>query len=234
MKSNEKRTILIIDDESKIIEVVKSFLELKGYAVLTAENGEHGYDLFKNNPVSLVLLDLMLPGISGEELCMTIRKHSRIPIIMLTAKVTESDLVNGLDYGADDYITKPFGLKELYARIEAVLRRSSEDLTPLYQKNIFGNGDLVIDYASRVVLKQQKVVTFTPNEFRIFSSLIKFPNKTFTREELIEIALGSDFEGFDRAIDSHIKNIRQKIETDQKNPIYVITVHGIGYKFGGI
>jgi len=135
---NEKPTILIIDDEAKIIEIVRTFLESKGYKVITAENGELGFELFKKNPVSLVLLDLMLPGISGEEVCMKIRQLSRIPIIMLTAKVTEADLINGLDYGADDYITKPFGLKELNARMEAVLRRSKDDLTPLYQKSIYG------------------------------------------------------------------------------------------------
>jgi DNA-binding response OmpR family regulator len=229
----EQQTILIIDDEAKIIEIVKTFLESKGYKVITAENGEIGFELFKWNPISLVLLDLMLPGISGEEVCMKIRQLSRIPIIMLTAKVTEADLVNGLDYGADDYITKPFGLKELYARMEAVLRRSKSDLAPLYQKSIFGNLDLVIDFENRKVTKKQNSVNFTPNEFKIFTSLIKFPNKTFTREELIQIALGDDFEGYDRAVDSHIKNIRQKIETDPKNPVYIITVHGIGYKFGG-
>lgn len=230
---NEKPTILIIDDEVKIIEVVKTFLESKGYKVITADNGEVGFDLFKKNPVSLVLLDLMLPGISGEEVCVKIRQFSRIPIIMLTAKVTEADLVNGLEYGADDYITKPFGLKELNARIEAVLRRSNDDLTPLYQKSAFGNSDLVVDFENRLVTKKSNPVNFTPNEFRIFASLVKFPNKTFTREELIEIALGEDFEGYDRAVDSHIKNIRQKIETDPKNPVYILTVHGVGYKFGG-
>lgn len=230
---NEKLTILIIDDESKIIEVVRSFLEAKGFQVLSAENGELGLELFRKNPVSLVLLDLMLPGISGEEICIRIRQSSRVPIIMLTAKVTEADLVTGFDFGADDYITKPFGLKELYARIEAVLRRSSNDLNPLFQKIVFGNSDLVVDLENRSVLKQQVPVNFTPNEYRIFASLVKFPNKTFTREELIGIALDADFEGYDRAIDNHIKNIRQKIETDPRNPVYIVTVYGVGYKFGG-
>lgn len=230
---NEKPTILIIDDEVKIIEIVKTFLESKGYFVLTAENGEDGFELFKSNPITLVLLDLMLPGISGEELCMKIRQTSRIPIVMLTAKITETDLVNGFDYGADDYITKPFGLKELNVRIEAVLRRSTTDLTPLFQKSRFGDDDLVIDFERRIVLKKGQIVSLTPNEYKIFIALIKFPNKTFTRDELIQTALGQDFEGFDRAVDSHIKNIRQKIETDSKKPVYIITVHGIGYKFGG-
>jgi len=230
---NEKPTILIIDDETKIIEIVKTFLESKGFSVLTAENGEDGYDLFKRNIITLILLDLMLPGISGEELCTKIRQVSRVPIIMLTAKIAEADLVNGFDYGADDYITKPFGLKELYVRIEAVLRRSTSDLTPLFQKIRFGDDDLVIDFENRNVMKKGMPVALTPNEYKLFISLLKFPNKTFTRDELIQTALGKDFEGFDRAVDSHIKNIRQKIEKDPKNPIYIVTVHGIGYKFGG-
>ncbi|MDP2813913.1 MAG: response regulator transcription factor [Erysipelotrichaceae bacterium] len=230
---NEKPTILIIDDEVKIIEIVKTFLESRGYLVLTAENGEDGLEMFKRNSITLVLLDLMLPGISGEEICIKIRQTSRVPIIMLTAKITETDLVNGFDYGADDYITKPFGLKELNVRIEAVLRRSISDLTPLFQKSIFGDDDLVIDFESRIVLKKGQPVTLTPNEYKIFVALIKFPSKTFTRDELIQAALGQDFEGYDRAVDSHIKNIRQKIETDSKKPVYIITVHGIGYKFGG-
>ncbi|KAF0222712.1 MAG: two component transcriptional regulator [Erysipelotrichaceae bacterium] len=230
---NDKPMILIIDDEAKIIEIVKAFLETKGFKVLFAETGEIGFELFKKNSIALVLLDLMLPGISGEELCIKMRQTSRVPIIMLTAKVTEADLVNGFDYGADDYITKPFGLKELYVRIEAVLRRSKSDLVPLFQKSKFGDNDLVIDFENRMVMKKLQPVNFTPNEYKIFMSLIKFPNKTFTRDELIQIALGQDFEGFDRAVDSHIKNIRQKIETDPKNPVYIITVHGIGYKFGG-
>jgi len=233
MNIDNKGTILIIDDEKNIIEVVATFLRSKGFQVLSAENGEIGYELFKNNPISMVLLDLMLPGISGEELCMKIRQSSRVPIIMITAKVTEMDLVTGLNFGADDYITKPFGLKELSARIEAVLRRSQNDLVPLYQKSIFGNGDLIVDYENRTVTKNQTQVNFTPNEFKIFTTLIKYPSKTFTREELIELALSDDFEGYDRAIDSHIKNLRQKIETDPRNPVYILTMHGVGYKFGG-
>lgn len=230
---NDKPTILIIDDEVKIIEIVKTFLESRGYLVLTAENGEDGLELFKRNSITLILLDLMLPGISGEEICIKIRQTSRVPIIMLTAKITETDLVNGFDYGADDYITKPFGLKELNVRIEAILRRSKSDLAPLFQKSIYGDDDLIIDFESRIVLKKGQPINLTPNEYKIFVALIKFPSKTFTRDELIQAALGQDFEGFDRAVDSHIKNIRQKIETDSKKPVYIITVHGIGYKFGG-
>ncbi len=233
MKNIKKGTILIIDDEPKIVDVLKSFLQSKEFTVLSAEDGEKGLALFESNPVSLILLDLMLPGISGESLCRTIRKTSRIPIIMLTAKIQESDVINGFDYGADDYITKPFSLKELCARVEAVLRRSQNDIFPLYLKNDFNEGDLTVDFENRIVKKRQSMVFLTPNEYKIFIALVKYPNKIFTREELIHIALGEEFEGYDRAIDSHIKNIRQKIETDPKNPDYITTVHGIGYKFGG-
>lgn len=230
---DEKPTILIIDDEIKILEIVKTFLESKGYNVLCAITGEDGLAQFYNFSPVLIFLDLMLPGISGEQVCQKIRETSSVPIIMLTAKVSEEDLVSGLDYGADDYITKPFGLKELYARMEAVLRRTSNKSPLFYQKNINGLSDLMVDLENRLVFKQSNPVNLTPNEFKLFATLFKYPNKTFTRQELIEFSLGDDFEGFDRAVDSHIKNIRQKIEADPRNPSYIITVHGIGYKFGG-
>lgn len=223
--------ILAVDDEVKILEVIKAFLESKGFIVFTAENADQALEIFNNEQISLIILDLMLPGMSGEEICKTIRKKSRVPIIMLTAKADEADMIEGLGIGADDYITKPFSLKALHARIEAVLRRSSNDL--LFNKCSFNNGELEIDFESRSVRKNNLDVKLTPNEFKILKALVKYPNKVFTREELINIALGSDFEGYDRAIDSHIKNIRQKIETDPKNPVYLLTVHGVGYKFGG-
>lgn len=227
------KNILVVDDEPMILEVVCSLLESKGYQVTFTENGKQALELFDKNNFSLVLLDLMLPDISGEEVCKTIRKKSRIPIIMLTAKVDEEDIVDGLFLGADDYITKPFGLKELSARIEAVLRRSEHDLIPLSVRNSWGHGDLMIDFNKNIVQKKGHQITLTPREWNILSALIKYPGKVFTREELIELALKNDFEGYDRAIDSHIKNIRQKIEDDPRNPIYVVTVHGLGYKFGG-
>ena len=142
-------------------------------------------------------------------------------------------MLKGLNIGADDYITKPFSLKALYARIEAVLRRSSDDPVPLYNKIAFNNGDLEVDFESRTIKKNLEEINLTPNEFKILGALIKYPNKVFTREDIIKVALGDEFEGYDRAVDSHIKNIRQKIESDPKNPVYVLTIYGIGYKFGG-
>jgi DNA-binding response OmpR family regulator len=228
------KKILVVDDEEKIIEVISALLKSKGLTVFTAQNGEEAFAILERENISLVLLDLMLPGMSGEEICRTIRKSSRVPIIMLTAKVSEGDMLEGLGIGADDYITKPFSLKELYARIEAVLRRSSDDLLPLYNKSSFKDGDLEIDFESHSVRKNKTDVKLTPNEFKILSALIHFPNKLFTRDELISIAFGEEFEGYDRTVDTHIKNLRQKIESDPKNPLYVLTIHGVGYKFGGV
>lgn len=230
---NQLKKILVVEDEEKIRDVVKSFLESKGFTVILAEDGKKALELFERENISMVLLDLMLPKISGEEVCITLRKKSRVPIIMLTAKSNEADMLTGLGIGADDYITKPFSLKALYARMEAVMRRSSDDILPLMTRRSYQDEDLIIDFESHTILKQSEEVKLTPNEFKILATLVKYPNKVFTREELITAAFGTEFEGFDRTIDSHIKNLRQKIETDPRNPIYVKTIHGVGYKFGG-
>ncbi len=233
MVKNEVKNILVVDDEPKIVEVVSALLTNKGFRVFSAENGSEALDIFGHQNIALVILDLMMPGLSGEEVCVQIRKKSRVPIIMLTAKIEEENVVLGLGLGADDYITKPFGLKELYARVEALLRRASDDLLPLTVRNSWNHGDLVIDFEKGVLLKQNNTFMLTPSELKILSALVKYPGKVFTREELISIALGDDFDGYDRAIDSHVKNIRQKIEDDAKNPVYILTVHGLGYRFGG-
>lgn len=230
---DDGKKVLIVDDEMKIIEVIKALLENKGFIVFMAENAKKAFNIFEKENISLIILDLMLPDMSGEDICSIIRKKSRVPIIMLTAKVDEEDKLNGLGIGADDYMTKPFSLKELYARIEAVLRRSQDVFKPLYEKGYFRNDDLVIDFQSHVVKKKKLEINLTPNEFKILVTLIKYPNKVFTRNELIVSALGDEFEGYDRVIDSHIKNIRQKIEDNPKDPVYLLTVHGVGYKFGG-
>ncbi len=227
------KKILVVEDEEKILEVVKSFLESKGFTVLAARNGRTALEIFDQESVGLVLLDLMIPEVSGEEVCRTLRKKSKVPVIMLTAKSGEADLLQGLGIGADDYITKPFSFKSLYARIEAVLRRSAEDLSEMYSKASFYNEDLTIDYVSRCVTKAGNEVRLTPNEYKLLITLARNPNRVFNREELITSAFGEEFEGYDRTIDSHIKNLRQKIEADPKNPCYVKTVHGVGYRFGG-
>ena len=227
------RNILIVDDETMMREAVASYLEKQGYYVFQAENGQQALDLMEKEVISFVLLDLMLPDISGEELCSRIRKQSRVPIIMLTAKTMEDDMLNGLNLGADDYITKPFSLKNLYARIQAVWRRSDHDLKPLTEKFSWNDGDLVIDYNRKEVLKKGENISLTPIEWKILSAFTKYPQKVFTRDELITAAFDMDFSGYDRVIDTHIKNLRKKIEDDPKNPIYLCTIHGIGYKFGG-
>jgi DNA-binding response OmpR family regulator len=230
---NKYKKILVVDDEEKILEVVRALLESKGFTVFCAVNGKQATEILEHESISLVLLDLMMPGMSGEEVCRAIRKKSRIPVIMLTAKADEADIIDGLGIGADDYITKPFSLRELYARIEAVLRRSGGDLVPLYNRSSYNGGDLEIDFESRTVRKNKNEVKLTPNEYKILAALIKYPGKIFTRDELISTALGDEFDGYDRAVDSHIKNLRQKIESNPKNPVYILTVHGVGYKFGG-
>jgi DNA-binding response OmpR family regulator len=227
------KNILAVDDEPKILEVVVSFLENRGFAVFAAETGVRALEIFDRENIALVLLDLMLPDIRGEDVCRAIRRKSRAPIIMLTAKVEEENLLEGLGIGADDYITKPFSLKELGARVEAALRRASDDLVPLIVKNSFRGGDLIVDFEKNVVKKRGQDVFLTPSEMKILAALVKYPGKAFTRRELISIVFGDDFDSYDRAIDSHIKNLRQKIEDDSKNPDYVLTIHGLGYKFGG-
>lgn len=225
--------ILVVDDEVKIAAVVRSYLEKSGYEVFEAYDCAQAQALMDSNQPDLMILDLMLPDMSGEEFCRVVRKQSRIPIIMLTAKVEESDILQGLDIGADDYVTKPFSVRQLVARVQALLRRSAAEPVPLSNQLCFNDRDLVIEPQKHEVRKKGELLNLTPNEFKILMTLVTYPNKVFTREELIVAALGIDFEGFDRTVDSHIKNLRQKIETETKNPRYILTVHGIGYRFGG-
>lgn len=230
---NNAKKILVVDDEVKIVEVVRSYLNYSGYDVFEAYNAKQAFELFEKINPSAVILDLMLPDMTGEEICRQLRKHSRVPVIMLTAKVEEEDILRGLDIGADDYVTKPFSPKQLVARVNALLRRVSGDPVLLINTVSFNENDLVIDNLSYEVRKNGNTVSITPNEYKILLTMTKYPKKTFTREELINMALGENFDGFDRTIDTHIKNLRQKIETDPKSPKYIITVHGIGYRFGG-
>ena len=230
----KNKTILVVDDEVKITEVVKSYLENSGYKAMCAFNGTQALGLFDKLSPALVVLDLMLPDMSGEDICREIRKKSRVPIIMLTAKIEDADIISGLGIGADDYLTKPFSPKQLVARVEAVLRRVSTEAVPLTSEFSFNDGELVIDGLRHEVRKDGNSISLTPNEYSILMTMAKYPTKAFTREELIEFALGDDFDGFDRIIDTHIKNIRQKLGDDGRTPRYIFTVHGTGYKFGGV
>ena len=228
-----RQTVLIVDDEKGIVEVVRDYLLNAGFHVLEAYNGRDALALFDQMAPDLVVLDLMLPDITGEEVCRVIRRKSRVPIIMLTAKVAEADLLKGFNLGADDYVTKPFSPRQLLARVQAILRRVSDEAYTLSDQLSFNHGDLVIDSLRHEVRKAGETVALTPIEFKILASMGKYPTKVFTREELISLALEDDYQGNDRVIDSHIKNIRQKIEDDTRDPRYIQTVHGVGYKFGG-
>ena len=228
-----RQTVLIVDDEKGIVEVVRDYLSNAGFHVLEAYNGRDALALFDQMAPDLLILDLMLPDITGEEVCRVIRRKSRVPIIMLTAKVAEADLLKGFNLGADDYVTKPFSPRQLLARVQAILRRVSDEAYTLSDQLSFNHGDLVIDSLRHEVRKAGETVALTPIEFKILASMGKYPTKVFTREELISLALEDDYQGNDRVIDSHIKNIRQKIEDDTRDPRYIQTVHGVGYKFGG-
>ena len=223
--------VLIVDDEPKIAEVVGSYLRKAGFAPVYASSGAQALELFEKERPCLVVLDLMLPDISGEDVCRKLRARSRVPIIMLTAKVEDADAVKGLGLGADDYVTKPFSPRQLVARVEAVLRRAAGDASPLARVLSFGGDDLLIDAVAGEVRKGGMPVSVTPRELRILRVLAAHPGRVFSRDELIARALGDDFDGFDRTIDAHVKNLRQKIETDPRSPRYILTVHGIGYRF---
>lgn len=228
---NDKFKILIVDDEEKILKVIEAYLIKEGFEVLTAKDGEEALNIFNKELVHLIILDLMLPKISGEEVCTRIRAASSVPIIMLTAKIEEDDKIEGLTIGADDYVTKPFSNRELVSRVKALIRRTYRDNKPLAELLIINNGDLEIDIEKFIVKKQKKNVNLTSNEFKILTALLSNPGQVFSRDQLVNKAFGIDYDGFDRTIDTHIKNIRRKIEDDPKNPRYIVSIYGIGYKF---
>jgi len=232
LRSNmaENETILVVEDEEKIADVLKSYLEREGFSVATAKDGEEALRLHASLSPALVLLDLMLPKRSGEEVCREIRMRNNTPIIMLTAKAEEASILGGLAIGADDYVTKPFSPRQVVARVHALLRRAG---TAQHDELKFDGGWLVVDTTARTVYREGAVITLTPSEYSLLIALVTHPGRTFKRDELIQLALRDDFEGYDRVIDTHIKNLRQKIEPDAKQPRYLVTVHGVGYRFCG-
>lgn len=223
------KKILIIEDEAKIANVVRSYLEREGYQTSIADTGEKALRLIKDS-YDLIILDLMLPDIDGESLCAAVREISDIPILMLTAKSSENDRVKGLGLGADDYIVKPFSARELVARVKAHLRRARKDEDRILS---FNNGLLKIDTQSMQVIKGASRFALTPTEFKILITLAERPQNVFSRSQLVNIVQGFDFEGFDRVIDAHMKNIRHKIEDDMQKPVFIKTVYGAGYRFTG-
>jgi DNA-binding response OmpR family regulator len=221
------KKILVVDDEKKIVEIIKAYLEREGFLTLIAFDGQTALDLALNQHPDLIILDLMLPEISGWDVCRAIRKKSEVPIIMLTARDEVTDKIVGLEMGADDYITKPFDPKELVSRVRAVLRRTESKVIP---KNIIKIAELSIDIEKRQVHRDELAIELTPNEFELLRVMAENPGQVFSRMQLLDKVQGDAYEGYERTIDSHIKNLRKKIEIDPEHPRYIITVYGVGYK----
>jgi DNA-binding response OmpR family regulator len=225
--------VFVVEDDRKIAKVVKVYLEEAGYKVMLFEKGKEAVKaLLKEEPL-LIILDLMLPDTTGEEVCQEIKESGDIPIIMLTSKSSEEERVAGFALGADDYIVKPFSPRELVYRVKALLKRAQKSDLSSAEPMSFNEGALVIDGQSYAVKKHGETVDITPTEFKVLFSLASAPGKVFTREELVDRALGYQFEGYERSIDAHIKNLRQKIEDDPKRPALILTIYGVGYRFSG-
>jgi DNA-binding response OmpR family regulator len=222
------QTILVVDDEPQIVKVLRGYLEKAGFRVLTAADGPQALAQHKREKPDLVLLDLNLPGADGIDVAGRLRSTTNVPIIMVTARVEETDRLVGLEVGADDYITKPFSPREVVARVRAVLRRSSaQPAAPA----MIRAADIEIDAARHQVTRGSETLDLTPTEFAILATLAQEPGRTFTRLQLLEAAQGETFEGYERTVDAHIKNLRAKLERNPKQPEYVVTVFGVGYKF---
>ncbi|GBG08782.1 DNA-binding response regulator [Paenibacillus agaridevorans] len=226
------KTILIVDDEDNIREVIRSYLQKEGYRTIDVETGGEALQCVRSLPVDFVILDLMLPDMEGEQVCQAIRQIDSVPILMLTAKVSQNNRIRGLSVGADDYVLKPFDPREIVARVRTILRRSDDDVL-LADRLTFNHGELMIDSMKQQVFRSGEPVNLTPNEYKILLLLAKYPQRCFQRDELIERVLGHDFEGDVRTIDQHVKNLRHKIESDPKKPVYLVTVYGFGYRFAG-
>ncbi|OIJ18900.1 DNA-binding response regulator [Anaerobacillus alkalidiazotrophicus] len=223
--------ILIVDDEPMIIDVLKAYFERAGYTVYTAFNGADALRMFEQVNPEFLILDLMLPDFSGEEVCKRVRETSDIPIMMLTAKTQEEERINGIVIGADDYLTKPFSPREVVVRVKAILRRTKKEM----KRDLlsFNHKDLVIDLLAKEAIVKGIPITLTPFEFKLLVALAEFPGRVYSRLDLLEKVQNESFEGYERSVDVHIKNLRKKVELDTKNPEYIITVFGMGYKYGG-
>jgi DNA-binding response OmpR family regulator len=222
------KTVLVVEDEPQIAQIVRDYLQHAGFVVVTAADGAEAITLAGERRPDLVVLDLGLPRLDGLEVARRLRRDTDIPIIMLTARVEESDRLTGLEVGADDYVTKPFSPRELVARVRAVLRRVEPDGG---RADVLRRADLMIDVSKMNVTRNGAVIDLTPTEFQLLAALARQPGRVFTRGQLLDAVRGSDVESFERAIDAHIKNIRHKIESDSRSPRYLLTVYGIGYKF---
>jgi two-component system alkaline phosphatase synthesis response regulator PhoP len=221
-------TILIADDEPQLVKVVRGYLEQAGFRVVTAGDGPTALAQYKHEKPDLVLLDLNLPGMDGLDVARKLRAASNVPIIMITARVEETDRLIGLELGADDYVLKPFSPREVVARVRAVLRRSeAQPAAP----EVIRVADIVIDLTRHTVTRGGESIDLTPTEFGLLAAMAREPGRAFTRLQLLEAAQGDAFEGYERTVDAHIKNLRAKLERDPKKPEYIVTVFGVGYKF---
>ena len=227
------KRVLVVDDDVKTVELVRLYLNRDGYRVLTAYDGLEALRLARESHPDLIVLDIMLPGLDGLEVCRTLRAESDVPIIMLTARTTDQDRLTGLELGADDYVTKPFSPRELAARVRTVLRRLPGEALQRGPAEI-KHGELTVDFLKQEVILAGNSIGLTPIEFKLLGILVREPGRVFSRAQLIEKALGYDFDGFDRTIDVHILNLRRKLEPDSRRSGYIKTVYGTGYKFQGV
>ena len=222
-------TVLVVDDEPKIVRLVRDYLENAGFAVITASDGAAAIRSARTGHPDLIVLDLGLPGMDGLDVARSLRREVAVPIIMLTARTDESDKLVGLELGADDYVTKPFSPKELVARVRAVLRRAEVAASPA---EVIRAGEVTLDVPRMSVrVKDRAIEEFTPTEFQLLVALARAPGRVFTRAQLLDAVHGVAFESYERAIDAHVKNIRRKLEPDPRAPRYLLTVHGVGYRF---
>lgn len=229
---NEKR-ILVVDDERGILDVVQAYLEKEGFEVFTSTSGTDALDKAAQLRPDLIILDLMLPDLSGEQVCLRLRQESDVPILMLTAKTAKDEIVQGLALGADDYLTKPFSPKELAARVWTILRRAQGASGPLVDRLTYNQGSLVIDNRRKEVMLRGELVSLTRTEWDLLSVLARSPGRVWSRDDLIYRLRGIDYAGDDRTIDAHVKKLRAKLEMDVRSPEFIVTVWGMGYKFGG-
>ncbi|MBQ3509701.1 MAG: response regulator transcription factor [Peptococcaceae bacterium] len=227
-----KDVILIVEDETNIRANIAEFLQAEDFETLMAKDGEEAIAIFDEQQPDLVILDLMLPKVDGLEVCKHIRRDSDVPIIMVTARDEEIDKLLGLELGADDYITKPFSLRELKARIKAVLRRTKSGSGRMFVEEILTFGTLEVDIGRREVKQHGEIIDLTPSEYAILVTLCQNVGRPYSRLQLLNATLGESYAGYERAIDTHVSNLRKKIEPNPQKPIYILTVYGLGYKFG--
>ena len=225
------KKILVVDDEKRIVEILQAYLKRDGYQVIAAYDGRSALELARSNSPDLIILDLMLPEVSGWDVCRELRRESDVPIIMLTARDDTTDKIIGLELGADDYVTKPFEPKEIISRVRAVLRRSERKAV---SKSTLNVGEIMIDTNKRLVRRGDRNIELTPIEFDLLRVMAENPGRVYSRMQLLDKVQGDAYEGYERTVDSHIKNLRKKLELDPEHPVYIITIYGVGYKLGEV